>query len=215
MSAYKVSTLEEIEPIDDGRCPFRPVRFHFGIESFGANAWTAAAEGDRLINEHDESDDRHEELYVVLRGKATFELDGERVEASAGSFVFCEPGVKRTAFADEAGTTLLALGGAPGKAYESQGWEVWAPLNRFYQAGEYAEAADRAKPILAGNPGHAGPLYNVACCESLAGRTVDAIAHLREAFAISESSVRGWAEGDSDLDPLRGEPAFQELFGTA
>lgn len=210
--AYAVARLDEIEPIDDGRCPFRPVRFHFGIESFGANAWTAAAKGDRLINEHDEADDGHEELYVVLEGHATFELDGKKVDAPARTFVYCEPGVKRTAFAEEAGTTLLALGGAPGKAYQSQGWEIWAPLNRLYAEGKYAEAADQAKERLAASPGYAGPLYNLACCESLAGRSDDAIEHLREAFAISEESVRGWADGDSDLDSLRGEPAFQELF---
>jgi tetratricopeptide (TPR) repeat protein len=211
---YTVSQLEAIEEIDDGRCPFRPVRFHFGIESFGANAWTGAAKGDRLINEHDESDDGHEELYVVLRGHATFELDGERVDAPAGTFVYCEPAAKRTAFAEEAGTTLLALGGAPGKAYQSQGWEIWAPMNPLYQAGKYEEAADLAKERIALHPGYAGPLYNIACCESLAGRTDDAIEHLRQALAISGDAVRGYAENDSDLDALRGEPAFQELFGS-
>ena len=215
MSAYRVSTLDQMEEIDDGRCPFRPVRFHFGIESFGANAWTAAAKGDRLINEHDESDDGQEELYVVLRGHATFELDGERVDAPAGTFVYCETAVKRTAFAEESGTTLLALGGAPGKAFQSQGWEVWAPINPLYQAGKYAEAADQAKSRLEEYPAYAGPLYNTACCESLAGRTEDAIEHLRQALAISADAVRGYAENDTDLDPLRDDPAFQELFATS
>jgi len=210
---YKVAKLDDIETIDDGRCPFRPVRFHFGIESFGANAWTAAAKGDRLINEHDEDEpDGHEELYVVLNGHATFELDGERVDAPQGTFVYCETGVKRTAFADEAGTTLLALGAAPGKAYQAQGWEIWAPANPLYLAGKYAEAADAAKERIAAHPGHAGPLYNLACCESLAGRNEDAIEHLREALAISGDTVRGYAENDSDLDALRDEPAFQDLF---
>jgi tetratricopeptide (TPR) repeat protein len=212
---YKVAKLADIETIDDGRCPFQPVRFHFGIESFGANAWTASAKGDRLINEHDETDDGHEELYVVLNGHATFELDGDRVDAPHGTFVYCEPAVKRTAFAEEAGTTLLALGAAPGKAYHSQGWEVWAPVNQLYLAGRYAEAADAAKERIAAHPGHAAPLYNLACCESLTGRTEDAIEHLRQALAVSADVVRGYAENDSDLDALRDEPAFQELFATA
>lgn len=215
MKGYKVSTLEEIEQIDDGRCPFRPVRFHFGIESFGANAWTAASKGDRLINEHDESDDGHEELYVVMQGHATFELDGERVDAPTGSFVYCPPEVKRTAFAEEPGTTLLALGAAPGKAYQSQGFEVWAPANPLYQAGKYDEAIELAKARIAENGGYVGPLYNLACCESLAGHKEDAIEHLRQALAISDEAVRGYAGGDSDLDPLRDEPAFKELFGTS
>jgi mannose-6-phosphate isomerase-like protein (cupin superfamily) len=49
--------------------------------------------GDRLINEHDESQehDLQEELYLVQRGRATFELDGERVDAPAGTLVFVRP----------------------------------------------------------------------------------------------------------------------------
>src|SRR5215831_14329845 len=114
---------------------------------FGVNAFTAHQVGDRLINEHDESQehDLQEELYLVQRGRATFELDGERVDAPAGTFVFARPSVKRTAFAEEPGTTIVAIGGTPGKAYESFGWETWAPLNPLYQAGEYAEAADRGR----------------------------------------------------------------------
>ena len=72
------------------------------------------AAGDRIINEHDEAGEQ-EELYLVLGGRAAFELDGERRDAPAGTFVFVEPGVKRTAFAEEAGTSIVALGGMPGR----------------------------------------------------------------------------------------------------
>jgi hypothetical protein len=123
MSDYAVAQLDEIEEQDDGRCPWRPVRHHFGITAFGVNAWTARNAGDRIINEHDESEpDDNEELYLVMRGRAAFELDGERVDVPAGTLVFARPGVKRTAFAEEPGTTIIALGGTPGKAYEPHGW---------------------------------------------------------------------------------------------
>ena len=153
MSGYAVARIDEIDEISDGRCPWRPVRFHFGITSFGVNAFTAHQVGDRLINEHDESQehDLQEELYLVQRGRATFELDGERVDAPAGTLVFVPPEVKRTAFAEEPGTTLVALGGTPGKAYQPQGGEIWMPLDHLYESGQYAEAADRdarrSKPI--------------------------------------------------------------------
>jgi hypothetical protein len=69
MSGYAVAHLDEIDEWDDGRCPWRPVRHHFGITAFGVNAWTARDAGDRIINEHDESEpDSNEELYLVLRG---------------------------------------------------------------------------------------------------------------------------------------------------
>src|SRR5881397_818406 len=188
MSGYAVAHLDEIDELSDGRCPWRPVRHHFGITSFGVNAWTGREVGDRIINEHDESDpgDNDEELYLVQRGRATFELDGERVDAPAGTFVFARPGVKRTAFAEEPGTTIVALGGTPGKAYEPFGWEIWGPLNRHYEAGDYAEAADRGSELVEAHPEYPGLLYNLACCESLAGRAADAVEHLRLAIERSE-----------------------------
>ena len=210
---YAVAHLEEIEELTDGREPFRPVRHHFGITSFGATAWTAPGAGDRIINEHDESEpDAPEELYLVLRGRATFELDGDRVDAPTGTFVFAPPGVKRTAFAEEPGTTVLALGAPPGKAYQPDGWELWAPLNPLYTAGEYAQAADRGRELVEAHPQYAGLLYNLACCESLAGRTGDAVDHLGLAIDRSEH-CRSYAQDDSDFDPIRDEPAFKELIG--
>jgi tetratricopeptide (TPR) repeat protein len=213
MTRYAVARLEEIDEVDDGREPFRPVRHHFGITSFGVTAWTARDAGDRIINEHDESEaDGAEELYLVVRGRAVFELDGDRVAAPAGTFVFAPPGVKRTAFAEEPETTVLALGGTPGKAYEPDGWELWAPLNPLYDAGEYDEAADRGRQLVEAHPQYAGLLYNLACCESLAGRTADALEHLGRAIDRSEQS-RSYAKDDSDFDPIRDEPRFKELIG--
>ena len=118
----------------------------------------------------------------MQRGRARFELDGEQLDAPAGTFVFVRPGVKRTAFAEEPGTTIIALGGTPGKAYEPTGFEIWAPLGALYQAGEYAEAADRGQELIKAHPEYPMLLYNVACCESLAGRAADAIEHLRLAI---------------------------------
>jgi tetratricopeptide (TPR) repeat protein len=213
MSGYKVAHLDEIDEVTDGRSPWRPVRHHFGITSFGINAWTAADAGDRIINEHDESDDGNEELYFVHRGRAVFELDGERVEAPAGTFLSVPAGVKRTAFAEEPGTTIVAAGGVPGEAYQPHGWEIWAPLRPLYEAGDYAAAIDRGRALIEANPEYAEPLYNLACCESLAGRTTDAIEHLRQAIDRSER-LREFSKEDSDLDPIRDEPAFKELIGS-
>ena len=211
MSGYSVARLDEIDEISDGRCPLRPVRQHFGITSFGINAWTGREAGDRIINEHDEADE-HEELYLVQQGRAVFEVGGERLDAPAGTFVSVAPGVTRTAFAEEPGTTIVAVGGQPGEAYQSSGWEIWAPLRQLYEAGEYAAVADRARELTDSQPQYAVPLYNLACCESLAGRTDDALEHLRQAIELMDG-MRSYAKGDSDLDPIREEPAFRELVG--
>jgi tetratricopeptide (TPR) repeat protein len=214
MSEYTVVRIEEIDEIDDGREPFRPIRHHLGIMAFGVNSWTAREAGDRIINDHDEQPGGDEELYVVISGRARFELDGESVDAPAGTLVYAKPGVKRTAFAEEPGTTLVAIGATAGEAYEPFGWELWAPLHAGFQAGHYDEVADRGNELIEASPDYAGLLYNVACAESLAGRKADAIAHLRRSLELSRSPrFRELAKEDSDLDLLRDEPEFRELLG--
>ena len=212
MSGYAVAHLDEIDEIDDGRHPFRPVRHHFGITGFGVTAWTGRESGERIINEHDESDS-DEELYLVLKGRAVFELDGERVDAPAGTFVFVRPAVTRTAFAEEPETTIVALGGTPGKAYEAHGWELWSPLRPLYERGEYAEVADHLRETVDANPQYALLFYNLACCEIMAGRATDAVDHLRHAIEMSEQ-FRTLAQDDSDFDPIRDDPTFKELTGS-
>jgi tetratricopeptide (TPR) repeat protein len=214
MSRYAVTKLDEIEEVNDGRVPWRPVRHHLGITSFGINAWTGREAGDRIINEHDEAleAEAEEELYLVHTGRARFELDGDHVDAPAGTFVFVPAGVMRTAFAEEPETTIVAIGGTPGRAYIPGGWEVWGPLRELYESGNYAEAADRGRVLAAAHPEYPLVLYNVACCESLAGRTDDAIEHLRLAIERDER-VRSVAADDSDFDPIRDDAAFKELVG--
>ena len=214
MTEYAVTHVDEIEELDElveGRHPFRPVRHHFGITSFGVTAWTGREAGERIINEHDESGGG-EELYLVLQGRAVFELDGDRVDAPAGTFVFAPPAVTRTAFAEEPGTTIVALGATPGKVYDARGWELWAPLWPLYERGEHAEVADRLRELVDAHPQYALLFYNLACCESMTGRTAEAIDHLRQAVEMSDE-FRALAPDDSDFDPIRDDPGFKELIG--
>jgi tetratricopeptide (TPR) repeat protein len=211
MADYTVTRLEDVAEITDGRCPWRPIRHELGISSFGVNAWTGRSAGDRIINEHDEAGE-DEELYLVMQGRARFHLDGEHVDAPAGTFVFVRPGITRTAFAEEAGTTLLALGGRPGEVYEPTGFELWAPIAPLYEQGRYEEAADLVAPLVDEHPQYPALAYNAACVASLAGRTEQAIEFLRRSIAGSPRS-REWAAEDSDLDAIRDRPEFTQLVG--
>jgi tetratricopeptide (TPR) repeat protein len=147
----------------------------------------------------------------VLRGHAVFELGGGRVDAPAGTFVFAPPRIKRRAFAEEAGTTIVLIEGTPGKAYEPRGWELWAPLVPLYESGEYAEVAERLRVLVDADAQYALLFYNLACCESLTGQTTDALDHLQRAIDMSEE-FRREAKLDSDLDPIRDQPAFRQLI---
>ena len=213
MAAYAVAHLDEIEEFTDAGCHYRPIRHHLGITAFGVTAWTARAAGDFVINEHDEGDPTaDQELFLVLHGRALFELDGDRIDAPAGTLVFAPPRTKRMATAKEKGTTIILLEGTPGQAYDPRGWELWAPLAPVYAAGEYAEVADRLGALVATSPQYPMLFFNLACAESLSGRTSDALEHLRRAVELSEE-FRNSAKADSDLDPIRDEPAFKQLIG--
>jgi hypothetical protein len=125
----KTLRLDEVEPtLIDGTL-WKPIRSTLGIRAFGINAYAAEHAGDRLFNEHDETESfagrqQHEELYVVLEGRATFTVDGEEVDAPARTLVFVEsPASRRGAVAAEPGTSVLALGGPVGEAYEPGPWE--------------------------------------------------------------------------------------------
>ena len=209
--SYRIAIIDDLQDIPYRQdTHMRPVRHHLGITAFGTNAWTAASEGDRLLPEHQE-DEGTEELYVVLRGRARFEIDGTSADAPVGTLVFVGPESSRTAFAEEAGTTVLALGSTVGQPYQAGGWEVWAEFHPAYEAGDYAAVVDRAREKVEASE-YATPLYNLACCEAMAGRTDDAIGHLRVALERGPN-LRDLAKEDTDLNPIREEPAFRELVG--
>jgi len=214
MADYVVAHLDELDELADGRFHYRPVRHHLGISAFGATAWTADAASDPIIGAHDEDDPTScQELFLVMRGHAVFEIDGDQVDAPAGTFIHVPPGTKRTALVGEAGTTILLVEGTPGKGYEARGWELWAPLFPLYEAGEYAEVADRLRVLVEASPQYALLFYNLACCESLSGQLTEALAHLRQAIDMSDE-FRASANDDPDLDAIRGDPEFKELIGS-
>ena len=212
MARFAVAHTDEIEEMSDGRCPYRPVRMHFGITTFGATLWTAPAAGDRLINEHDESEpDSGDELYLVTDGHAAFELDGVEHDAPAGTFVHAGPGVTRTAFALQPGTTVFAVGGAPeGQVYETANWERWAPLFGLFRQGRYDEMIEQARPYLAPEPEFAELYYNVACAECLADRPDDAVAHLATAIQLKRSLAERPCS-DDDFAAIRDRPEFAQM----
>jgi tetratricopeptide (TPR) repeat protein len=211
VAGWKAAHLDEIEEFDDAGCRYRPVRVHLGLTAFGASVWTAQAVGDLVINEHDPGDPTaDQELLLVMRGHAVLEVDGERVDAPAGTFVSAPPGTQRRASATEAGTAILLIEGTPGKKYEPRGWELWAPLAPMYGAGRYAEVADALRGAVEEHPEYGMLFFNLACCESMMGKRTEALDHLRRAIELAEE-FRDNARSDTDLDAIRDEPGFREL----
>ena len=187
---------------------WRPIRRHFGIRAFGVNAYTAKEAGGQIIEEHAETTYGHEEIYLVVRGRARFTVDGAEHELAAGQLVFLrDPSLRRGAVALDADTVVLALGGKPGEPHVVSGWETMFAALPYVQRGEWDEAIAMHEEALAEQPDHPSLLYNLACVESLAGRSEAALLHLRRAAELEPR----WAEeaqADPDFDAIRGEPGF-------
>ena len=207
-SKWKIARLDDIERRGRGI----PVREHLGIHAFGINAYTRGEDG-TLINEHDESGSGQEELYIVLDGNATFEIDGETVDAPAGTFVLVRPESQRKATGDG---TVLVVGATPGEAYRAFEWgEAWpfhSDSMRAHAEQRYADALEAVRRGLKRTPDHPALHYNYACFASLAGETDDeTFSHLKRSVELFEP-FRKQAPRDDDFAAVRGDPRFEEAL---
>jgi quercetin dioxygenase-like cupin family protein len=205
VSHAHIDELERIE-LEDGFA-WRPVRRRFGIRAFGVNAYSPGAAG-RVIEEHTERMYGHEEMYVVLRGRARFTLDGNEHELGPGELVaISDPGVRRGAVAVDQDTVVLALGGKAGVPYETTPWEAMFYAVPAMREERWDDAIRIHEEALAERPDNAPLLYNLACMEARGGRRLDALLHLKRAVELEPN----WAEtaaGDSDFASIRDEPGF-------
>jgi tetratricopeptide (TPR) repeat protein len=184
---------------------WRPIRRALGITSVAVNAYTADEAGGRVIERHDElgpGSGHHEEIYVVVSGRAAFTVAGEEIDAPAGTIVKISPEETREAIATADGTTVLVLGGKPGAALPVSPYEYWYAAEPAYEAGDYERAIAIASEGLADYPEHGTLHYQLACYEALAGHRDAALEHLKVAFANDPRTCE-WAEGDRDLDSVR------------
>lgn len=203
---FNVVHIDELEsiPVGEHGLHWRPIRSRLGIQAFGTNAYTAEP-GEEVVEDHKELTYGHEEMYVVIRGRATFTLDGEEIDAPAGTLIHLpDPGVQRRAVAQEPGTTVLAVGAKRGEVFQPSAWEL------VFRATQMEPA--EAVAFLEENAGHypekAATHYNLACFRALAGDKDGALSALERAFEMEPDEVRKWAEGDSDLDSIRDDPRF-------
>jgi hypothetical protein len=195
---YEVVRVDDLDriPVEHG-LEWRPIARRLGIRAFGMNAYTSAQPGDWVVEEHTEQTGQ-QEVYVVLRGHATFTIDGEETDAPAGTIVFIrDSSLKRKAVSTEEGTTVLAVGGWPDKPFEPSSWE-W-----FFEAkAQEPEQGIETMRAAIEELGERGELfYHLACIEARAGRRHDAVGHLARAIELRPEAAAHAAE-DPDLRDL-------------
>ncbi len=209
MGRFRVLHLDDAEAYaGPGSLTWIPVRQPLGIRAFGVNAYTADEAGAEVVEPHTE-DSGHEELYLVLAGGARFTLDGEEVEAPAGTIVFLpEHDVHRQAVATEPGTLVLAVGGWPDRPFEPSSWEWWFRAYGLQEAGRLDEARAVMAEGSAERPQDASIAYHRACMEALGGDRDAAFEYLVRAIALGGDQQRERARDDEDLASLRTDPRW-------
>ena len=203
----KILRLDEIEGLPVlGTLSWKPVRRTLGITAFGINAYTAANAGDEVVEDHDETPLGHEEIYAVVRGHATFTVDGEEVDAPAGTLVFLDdPRQRRHAVAREAGTTVLAIGGKPG-VHDISAWEYIFPSLPARNAEDWDSARTILEEALAESD-HPAIHYHLACVEARAGNRERAIEEV--VYAVeNRPRLLAPAQTEEDFASIRDDPRF-------
>jgi hypothetical protein len=134
MRGWKVSAITELPVVSDGEPDdpvWYPLQHALGIDTFGANVFVAGQAAQVLVEEHDERNSGQQELYLVLDGSASFDLDGEETRVERGAaLAVTDPGVRRRARALTAGTALLVVGSANGPFESSWNPEHFADIPR-------------------------------------------------------------------------------------
>jgi tetratricopeptide (TPR) repeat protein len=206
MKTAHVDELDRIEMADG--FVWRPIRRQFDIRAFGVNAYTPLEAGSQVVETHTEKQLGHEEVYLVLRGRALFTIDGNEHELAAGQLVFVsDPSLERGAVAIDPDTVVLALGGKPGAPYEVSAWEAMFAAVPAANREDWDEAIRIHVDALAERPDHAALLYNLACMEARGDRHLDALLHLQRAVALDPKWAK-YAHKDSDFASIRSEPGF-------
>jgi uncharacterized cupin superfamily protein len=113
-------TAHPAKPTPFGR--WQQLNGPLGLESFGVNA-IVCEPGEDFDISHDEAETGHQEVYVVVSGRAAFTVGDERIEAGPGTVVSApDPSVNRAYEALEPNTRIVCVGAAPSAAHPYGEW---------------------------------------------------------------------------------------------
>jgi hypothetical protein len=199
-------SLDDVEavPWEGTELVWRPLRHALGTRIVGMGAYTADRAGQEVVEGHDEGGDGrgHEEVYVVLRGRARFTLGDEQLDAPAGTFVLVRPGTYRRAVAQEPGTAVLALGGPATFEPSASEWIERARPHARTDPQRAREIVDELKAVKPGSPG----VQIAEALLKLAANDRKAAQEILTALVQSEPALKKPLAADPDLGPLVAGP---------
>lgn len=195
--------LDELEPgPSDAGGRWLPLRAALGLQAFGLSGYVGDT-GEMVVPRHDETGGgagQHEELYIVVSGRAKFKVAGATFDAPAGTLVLVERGERREAHADEPGTVVLAAGAPVGQAYRIAPWEFGARAARARALRDVDELERVADEGVAMYGEHVTMLVAKACVAAQHGERDRAIELLVRAAA--DPDFGDWAREEAAQEPL-------------
>jgi hypothetical protein len=201
-AAFTAAHLDAVEAVKWRGTELRwhPLRAALGTRIVGMAAYTADRPGQEVVEDHVETTDGrgHDEVYVVLRGRAAFRLAGEVVDAPAGTFIAVAAHVRRHAVAVEAGTAVLALGGP---ADHEPAASEWIEQARPHMRDLPARARAILDDLRRERPGSPGLCFGEALLAAAQGDAAGAREWLAAAIE-REPRLRDEAAGEPLLAPL-------------
>jgi len=115
MADYTAKRIDEMEAGFGGG--FVKARAELGITAFGMQV-IQLPPNFTDYPEHDHADSGQEEAFMALGGSGWMDIEGERVDLDGNTIVRVGPAAKRKIYAGPDGLRVLAIGGAPGEAYQ-------------------------------------------------------------------------------------------------
>jgi len=199
---WTAAQLDDVEALQwqGTELTWRPLRAVLRTHIAGIAAYTADRAEQEIVEGHTEisAGRGHEEVYLVLRGRASFTLDGVEVDAPTGTFVRVDPQVHRRAVAVEPDTAVLALGGPA--TFQPSASE-WIERARSYVHSDPARARAIIDELEVVRPHSRGVGIGEAILALAAGDRAAAEAAL-SALLEREPDLREALTADPDLGPL-------------
>jgi mannose-6-phosphate isomerase-like protein (cupin superfamily) len=117
MPDYTAKRFDEMQPILGG--VLLRTRASLGVTSFGIQVINLPPNLGEGYPNHNHAESGQEEVYVVLRGAADFEIEGDHVRLEPEMALRVGADTKRKISTGSEGAQILALGATPGAAYEA------------------------------------------------------------------------------------------------
>jgi len=115
MADYTAKRIEEMKANHGGG--FVLARAELGVTAFGMQV-IQMPPGFDGFRDHDHAESVQEEVYLVLSGSGSMDIEGESVAMDPETLIRVGPETKRKVIAGPQGIRMAVIGCAPGQAYK-------------------------------------------------------------------------------------------------